>query len=147
LASIRDAADELLAAIKAASPSAVRYLIDHPPPVASIRPWRLESLLAAIELFKRDNRRALRSLPKRDMMGRPHQISEQLFILNLRFAWDDAHAKEPPERGWPPFCCACIDPLPKRFGRLGPRARDDRARRNLLAEAIRSYEAANKSPI
>jgi hypothetical protein len=95
LARIRDAADELLSAIKAASPQATRHLFDHPSPGAGSPPMWPGGLLYAIEHFSHDNRFALRSLPERAVMGRPEKISEQRWVYALWLAWEEAHAPDP----------------------------------------------------
>jgi hypothetical protein len=148
LARIRDAADELLAAIKAASPLADRHLIDHPSPAVVGQPLRPLGLLRWVERFKHDNRRALRALPERDAMGRPEKISEQRLIYTLWRAWKDAHAPASSERGWPSFRSACIEPL-ARFGRFAPQpvVRSPRAWETVLTEAKRRFGSEEKSPI
>jgi hypothetical protein len=147
LARIRDAADELLEAIKAASPLADRHLINNPSPAVVGQPLRPLGLLRWIERFKHDNSRALRALPERDAMGRPEKISEQRWVYTLRLAWEDAHALAPPERGWPSFRDACVEPLAlARFRGLGAPWRNDRAWRNVLTEAKKHFEEEEKSP-
>jgi hypothetical protein len=148
LASIRDAAHQLLAAITAASPLADKHLIDNPSPAVAGQPLHPLGLLYWIERFKHDNRVALRSLPERDAMGRPEKISEQRWVYTLWRAWEDAHALAPPERGWPGFRTACVEPLAlARFRGLGAPCRDDRAWRTVLTEAKRRFGGEEKSPI
>jgi hypothetical protein len=139
LARIRDAADELLTAIKAASPLATRHLLDHPSPGAGSPPVRPGDLAYVIERFNHDNRFALRSLPEPSGAGPPEKPSEQRLILSLSLAWDGAHALARTRRGWPVFLDACTEPLTRRFGRLGPLVRSPRAWQNLLDAAERRF--------
>jgi hypothetical protein len=148
LARIRDVADELLAAIKAASPLATRHLLDHPSPGAGSPPVRPGDLSYVIERFKHDNRFAMRSLPKRDVMGRPERLSEQRLIHTLHLAWKGAHAMHRPAQGWPDFRSACVEPLAlPRFRGLGAPGRSSRAWETVLTEAKRRFEGEEKSPI
>jgi hypothetical protein len=122
LASIRDAADELLAAIKAASPLATRHLLDHPSHGAGSPPVRPGDLAYVVERFKHDNRVALRSLPEASSAGPPEKPSEQRLILSLSLAWDGAHVLARTRRGWPAFRDACTEPLTRRFRRTRMRS-------------------------
>jgi hypothetical protein len=140
LARIRDAADELLAAIRAASPLATRHLFDRPSPGTGSPPVRPGDLAYVVERFKHDNSFALRSLPEPAGAGPPEKPSEQRLILSLSLAWDGAHALAWTRQGWPAFRDACTEPLTRRFARLGPLARSPRAWQNLLAAAERRFE-------
>jgi hypothetical protein len=146
LARIRDAADELLAVIKAASPQATRHLFDHPWPGAGSPPVRPGDLAYVVERFLHDSRLGPRALPASASAGPPEKLSEQRFVYMLSVAWKNAHPLSTTTRGWSSFRDACTEPLPRRFGLLGPRTRSERAWQTLLAEGERRYKSEANSP-
>lgn len=138
------AVDELSAAIASLSAAARQHLTSRPSPGAGDPRWTPLDLSYAINRFAHDNRRALRALPARSVMGRPDKPHEEFLIYRFREAWAGAFGGAAPSRGWRAFRAACADPLSK-FGQAGLPARSDRAWETLLAAGQRRAMSEGKS--
>jgi hypothetical protein len=146
LEQILDASDRLRAAIRAASPEAVRHLAAYPSPAAGEPPVDPYTLNGVLRQFEHDNRFAFRNLPDRNMIGAPEKLREEALVFRLWTAWRRAHDMHPPGRGWPVFRSASVAPLgATRFLKeLRPAQRTDRAWQDLLKRARERWEGERK---